>query len=345
MRGARRGPSSAPAGPSSAARTIRRFQVGAPSAGTRLDLFLAATCSDLSRSRIQKLIEGGSVRVGGTAAKRSHSVRAGEEVTIEVPEPRATALLPEDIPLSILFEDEELIAIDKPAGLVVHPAPGHPTGTLVNALLHHVRDLAGIGGDLRPGIVHRLDKDTSGVLLVAKTDRAHQMLSRQMRRRTLGKEYLALAAGVPRVRKGEVSFAIGRDPRDRKRMAAIRPTEAALPAGAREARTLYEIERDWFALGLTLLRCRLITGRTHQIRVHLAASGLPIVGDPVYGRARYPRVRDPDLKAALTGFPRQALHAERVSFLHPVTQKLICVVAPVPPDLAGLIASIDAAAR
>jgi 23S rRNA pseudouridine1911/1915/1917 synthase len=322
----------------------RRFRVGSPSAGTRLDLFLAATCSDLSRSRIQKLIEQGEARVGGIPVKRSHVVRAGDDVSIEVPEPRQTELEPEDIPLSILYEDSEMLAIDKPPGLVVHPAPGHPSGTLVNALLHHVRDLAGIGGELRPGIVHRLDRDTSGVLLVAKTDRAHQMLSRQMRRRTLRKEYLALSAGVPRVRKGEVSFAIGRDPRDRKKMKAFRPTAGESPAGAREARTLYEIEREWFALGLTLLRCRLVTGRTHQIRVHLAASGLPIVGDPVYGHPRYPRVRDEALKRRLTEFPRQALHAERIAFHHPVTQQLIEIVAPLPADMRELREAIEASA-
>src|SRR5664279_1011357 len=170
---------------------VRRFQVGAPSSGTRLDLFLVAACSDLSRSRIQKLIAEGAARVGGEPAKRSHVVRAGEQISVEVPEPRESVVEAEDIPLSILYEDEHMIAIDKPPGLVVHPAPGHPSGTLVNALLHHVRDLAGIGGELRPGIVHRLDRDTSGVLLVAKTDRAHQLLSRQMRQRTLKKEYLA----------------------------------------------------------------------------------------------------------------------------------------------------------
>jgi 23S rRNA pseudouridine1911/1915/1917 synthase len=322
---------------------IRRFQVGAPSAGTRLDLFLAAACSDLSRSRIQKLIADGAVRVGGGAARRAHHVRAGEEVTVEVPEPRETALEPEEIPLSILYEDGDLLAIDKPPGLVVHPAPGHPSGTLVNALLHHVRDLAGVGGELRPGIVHRLDRDTSGVLLVAKTDRAHQLLSRQMRKRTLRKEYVAVVAGVPRVRKGEVSLPIGRDPKDRKRMKAFRSAGGEAPAGTREARTLYEIEREWPAVGVTLLRCRLVTGRTHQIRVHLAAAGLPIVGDPVYGRARFPRVRDAVLRKALEEFPRQALHAERVAFHHPTTQEIIEVVAPVPPDLAGLLEEIEEA--
>jgi 23S rRNA pseudouridine1911/1915/1917 synthase len=322
---------------------LRRFQVGSPSAGTRLDLFLVAACSDLSRSRIQKLIEEGAVRVNGTAAKRSHLVHPGQAVSIDVPQPRESTLEPEDIPLSILYEDRELLAIDKPAGLVMHPAPGHSSGTLVNALLHHVRDLDGIGGERRPGLVHRLDRDTSGVLLVAKTDRAHQLLSRQMKKRTLRKEYLALCAGVPKVRKGEVTFSIGRDPRDRKKMKAFRPLSDGLPAGVREARTLYAIEREWFPLGLTLLRCRLVTGRTHQIRVHLAASSLPIVGDPVYGNPRYPRVREAALKKRLLEFPRQALHAERVAFHHPVTQELVEIVAPLPADLAGLIAEIDAA--
>jgi 23S rRNA pseudouridine1911/1915/1917 synthase len=324
---------------------IRRFRVGSPSAGTRLDLFLTLACSDMSRSRLQKLIAEGSVRVNGASARRSHVVRAGEEVSVDVPEARESVLEAEDIPLSILYEDEELIAIDKPAGLVVHPAPGHASGTLVNALLHHVRNLAGIGGERRPGIVHRLDRDTSGVLLVAKTDRAHQLLSRQMRRRTVRKEYLALAAGVPRVRKGEVAFAIGRDPRDRKKMKAFRPRDVSAepPAGVRDARTFYEIEKEWPALGLTLLRCRLVTGRTHQIRVHLSATGLPIVGDPVYGQPRFPRVRDAALRSRLATFPRQALHAERVAFHHPATQELLEIAAPVPADLAGLIAAIDAA--
>lgn len=341
----RRGRLSGPvASASSAVHTVRRFQVGAPASGTRLDLFLAGACSDLSRSRIQKLIQEGAVRVDGTEAKRSHAVRVGEIVTVEVPEPRPSTLAPEDIPLSILYEDEELLAIDKPPGLVVHPAPGHASGTLVNALLHHVRDLSGVGGDLRPGIVHRLDRYTSGVLLVAKTDRAHQMLSRQMRRRTLRKEYLALVAGVPKVRKGEVTLAIGRDPKDRKRMKAIRAAGEYLPAGVREARTLYEIERDWFARGVTLLRCRLVTGRTHQIRVHLAAAGLPIVGDPVYGRARYPRLANGPLKSALQEFPRQALHAERVAFHHPASQELVEIVAPLPADFANLIRSLEGAA-
>ena len=317
---------------------IRRFRVGVPSEGTRLDLFLTAACSDLSRSRIQRLIEEGAVRLSGAPAKRSHVVRAGEEVEVDVPEPRPTAIGAEAIPLSVLYEDEHILAIDKPSGLVVHPSPGHDSGTLVNALLHHVRDLSGIGGELRPGIVHRLDRDTTGVLLVAKTDRAHASLSRQMKKRTLRKEYLALVAGFPRVRKGEVAYPIGRDPRDRKRMKAFRNSDET--SAAREARTLYEIELEWPEMRIALLRCRLITGRTHQIRVHLAAAGLPVVGDPVYGRARFDRVRDADTKRALTEFPRQALHAERLGLRHPATNEEMEIVAPVPADLAALLARL-----
>ena len=315
---------------------LRRFQVGQPSAGSRLDVFLAGACSDLSRSRIQKLIAEGAVRLGGAAAKRSHVLRAGDVVDVDVPEPEPVAILPEAIPLSVLYEDAHVIAIDKPVGLVVHPSPGHAGGTLVNALLHHVRDFEGIGGELRPGIVHRLDRDTSGVLLVAKTDLAHASLSRQMKKRSMRKEYLALAAGIPRVRKGEVTFAIGRDPRDRKKMKAFR-VSGSPPPGSRDARTLYEIEREFFSLGLTLLRCRLITGRTHQIRVHLAASALPIVGDPVYGRPRYDRIRDPGLKRLLEDFPRQALHAERIRFHHPESHQQIEIIAPLPADMHQLI--------
>ncbi len=323
---------------------IRRFRVGQPAAGTRLDVYLASVCTDLSRSRIQKLIEEGAARIAGQSAKRSHVVRGGDAVEIEVPEPRPVAIDAENIPLDVLYEDEHLLAINKPAGLVVHPSPGHDAGTLVNALLYHVKDLAGVGGELRPGIVHRLDRGTSGLLLVAKSDLAHASLSRQMKKRAIRKEYLALVAGVPKVRKGEVAFAIGRDPRDRKKMKAFRRMES-LPAGAREARTLYEIEREWFALGLTLLRCRLVTGRTHQIRVHLAAAGLPVVGDPVYGRPRYDRLSDAALKKTLQEFPRQALHAERIAFRHPATNEPIDIVAPLPADMTELIESVETVSR
>ncbi|MEP7132498.1 MAG: RluA family pseudouridine synthase [Acidobacteriota bacterium] len=295
-------------------------------------------------------------------ARRSRAVKSGDWIEVEVPEARSIEMEPENIPLSILYEDPHLIAIDKPPGLVVHPSPGHGSGTLVNALLHHVRDLTGIGGEMRPGIVHRLDRDTSGVLLVAKTDLAHASLSRQMKRRQMRKEYLAVVAGIPRVRKGDVTLAIGRDPRDRKKMKAFKSSQLSalsyqpgsrerekeaedavqtLPEGVRTAKTLYEIEREWFDRGLTLLRCRLVTGRTHQIRVHLAAVGLPIVGDPVYGRPRYERIRGTKLEKTLREFPRQALHAERIEFRHPETNEPLEIVAPIPADMAGLIETLS----
>jgi 23S rRNA pseudouridine1911/1915/1917 synthase len=321
---------------------VRRFSIGKNSSKKRLDRFLAAACPDLSRSRIQKLIEAGAVSVDGEPARAaSRQTVLGQAVEVKLPEESAkTELTPEDIPLDILFEDEDMLALNKPPGLVVHPAPGHFTGTLVNAILHHCRErLPAISGELRPGIVHRLDRETSGVLLVAKTDRAHASLARQLKSRSLGKEYLALCAGRPRVRKGEIALAIGRDPRDRKKMKAFKE---AKPPSIREARTLYELVREWPAANLALLRLRLVTGRTHQIRVHLAAIGCPVVGDPVYGRPRYEKVKDPALKRALQEFPRQALHAERVTFRHPSAGTEMTLEAPRPEDLRDLLSRLPA---
>jgi 23S rRNA pseudouridine1911/1915/1917 synthase len=333
--------------PDSALLSRRTFAVGSPSAGRRLDRFLAGACPDLSRSRIQQLIAAGQVFVNGLPARRaSTAVRLRDHVAVSVPTVKPIETEPEEIPLAILYEDQQLMAIDKPPGLVVHPSPGHASGTLVNAILHHCRGkLSGIGGKERPGIVHRLDRDTSGVLLAAKTDLAHRKLAAQLKRRTVRKEYLALAVGTPRVRKGEIALAVGRDPRDRKRMKALGRRGETLPPGFREARTLYEIEREWPSAGLSLLRCRLITGRTHQIRVHLAAAGLPLVGDPVYGRPRYDRISDATLRKALREFPRQALHADRVTFRHPVTGQEMTIRAPLPEDLRELIGQIDALAK
>ncbi|MGH9441364.1 MAG: RluA family pseudouridine synthase, partial [Thermoanaerobaculia bacterium] len=205
---------------------------------------------------------------------------------------------------------------------------------------HIDRLLAAWGeGEKRPRLVHRLDRDTSGVLIVAKTDRAHESLSRQMKKRTVQKEYVALAAGRPSVRKGEVALAIGRDPRDRKKMKGFK---TPAPPSIREARTMYAIQKEWPALGLSLLRLRLITGRTHQIRVHLAAIGCPVVGDPVYGRPRYAGIKDAGLRNALEKFPRQALHAEKITFHHPATQELVTVEAPWPEDLTDLVERVSA---
>ena len=319
----------------------RRFSVGKASSRRRLDKFLAAACGDLSRSRIQKLIEEGAVSVdAGVERRSSRTTEEGQTIEVRLPdEPEKTPLLAEEIPLDVLLEDPDLLVINKPPGLVVHPAPGHPAGTLVNAILHHCGSgLPGISGEQRPGIVHRLDRDTSGVLIIAKTDRAHDSLSRQMKKRSIRKEYVALAAGRPKLRKGEIALAIGRDPRDRKKMKGFK---VAAPPSIREARTMYAIEKEWPALGLALLRLQLITGRTHQIRVHLASIGCPVVGDPVYGRPRYPHVKDPELKKALVAFPRQALHAEKITFHHPATQQLVTVEAPWPEDLKSLVERVS----
>jgi len=321
----------------------RRFSIGPATARRRLDRFLAASCSDLSRSRVQKLIASGSVSVNGRVESRAaRTTEEGWTVEVELPDaPQKTEILGEDIPIAILHEDDDLIVLDKPPGLVVHPAPGHRSGTLVNAILHHCgANLSGISGELRPGIVHRLDRDTSGALLVAKTDRAHESLARQMKRRTIRKEYLALCAGRPRTRKGEVALAIGRDPKDRKKMKAFRE---ARPPSIREARTFWAIEREWPVLDLSLLRLALETGRTHQIRVHLAALGCPVVGDPVYGRPKYGKVRDAALAKALEEFPRQALHAESIAFCHPATGESVSFRAPLPEDFADLLSRLPPA--
>ena len=322
--------------------TARVFDVGRGSAGRRLDRFLSAACSDISRSRLQKLIEDGAVSVDGAVERRvSRSTVDGQKIRIELPaEAPKTALLAEYLPLEILYEDGHLLVLNKPPGIVVHPAPGHFSGTVANAILHHCREsLPSEGDPLRPGIVHRLDRDTSGALIVAKTDRAHESLARQMKRRQIRKEYVALAAGRPPVRKGSVEFAIGRDPKDRKKMKGF---AQASPPAIREAKTLYAIEKEWPELDLALLRLTLVTGRTHQIRVHLAAIRCPIVGDPVYGRPRYEKVREPEARKRLAAFPRQALHAERIAFLHPVTRETIDLTAPWPADLRALLDGLPA---
>ena len=240
------------------------------------------------------------------------------------------------MPLTILFEDRHLIVLDKPAGLVVHPAPGNQDGTLVNALLAHAgEELTGIGGERRPGIVHRLDKDTSGVMVVAKTDLAHQALSTAFATRDLERAYLALAWGVPSRPAGEVDAPIGRHPTDRKRMAVV-------TRGGKPALTRFATERAW-GTGCALLRCRLATGRTHQIRVHLSQIGHPLVGDPVYLR-RIPaaaRILPATARDALLAFPRQALHAESLGFRHPATGELLRFAAPLPPDMRGLLTLLD----
>jgi 23S rRNA pseudouridine1911/1915/1917 synthase len=307
-----------------------RLSVEVPpeSAGVRLDKFLAGEVASQSRSQIQRLIEDGRVtlpRIRGV--KPNTPVQPGDLVTVELPAPRATALEPEDLPLTILFDDEDLVVVDKPAGMVVHPGAGHGAGTLVNALLHHVKDLSGIGGELRPGIVHRLDKGTSGVMVVAKNDTAHQALARQFHDREVVKEYVALVWGLVQQRK-RIDLPIGRDPVRREKISTRARRARAAVTRVTWARHLP---------GVSLLRVAIATGRTHQIRVHLSAIGHPIVGDALYGGIRR-RVPGP-LRAVLR-LTRPFLHAERLSFTHPRTGERLMFTAPLPGDLENVLADI-----
>ena len=297
---------------------LHRFDAAAADEGRRLDMVIARHVPALSRSRIAHLASEGRVRVDGRARKPAFRVRRGQAVEVVVPPPVPSELQPEAIPLEIVLEDADLLVVNKPAGLTVHPAPGHPSGTLVNALLSAVPDLAGIGGTVRPGIVHRLDKDTSGLLVVAKSDEAHRALGAQFKAHTARRTYLAVVRGRMPRDEGTITAALGRHPVHRKRFAVV--------ARGRPAVTRYTVlERFRDA---TLVACRLETGRTHQIRVHLAHTGHPLVGDPVYGRARAPEIA------------RQALHAARLEFTHPRTGRRVTCTAPLPDDIARLLARL-----
>lgn len=301
---------------------FREFVVTRAEAGERLDAYLARV-SGLSRARIQRLIADGHVLVGGRPQKSHHRVGASERVQLRIPPATPLGLTPEAIPLDILHEDDDLLVVNKPAGMVVHPGAGRITGTLVHALLAHCRSLPGIGGVERPGIVHRLDRETSGVLVVAKTEAAHQSLSRQFKGRLVKKRYLALVHGEVRQESGRIEAAIGRREHDRKRMGVRRE-------GGREARTAYRVVRR--LPGMTVLEVDLETGRTHQIRVHLAHIGHPVVGDQVYGGRREQRRAASGLLRA----DRQMLHAWRLGFHHPRTGAWLEVTAPLPEDFLRL---------
>lgn len=307
----------------------------------RLDLVLLRHLADIpeaSRTRIQDWIRDGDALVNGKRAKPSDKVQTGDEIVVVLPPPPPpkSEILPEDIALSVLFEDEYLLVVDKPAGLVVHPAVGHRQGTLVNALLFRSRDWAGEAD--RPGLVHRLDKDTSGVLMVAKTEASHANLARAMKNRSMEKDYLAVVYGKTPVQKGRIELKVLRDRVDRKRMTTSR-------VEGRDSTTLYERLGESKAKkeGVTLLKCSLLTGRTHQIRVHLKAQNLPIVGDQTYGSPRWKGIKDEVLAAACRDFPRQALHARRLALAHPITGAPCEFIAPIPADLASLLeaAGID----
>jgi 23S rRNA pseudouridine1911/1915/1917 synthase len=305
-------------------------------AGQRLDKALAAVLPDMSRARLQALIQEGHVsRQGETLASASAKAAAGL-YQIEVPPPAPADPEPQDIPLQVLFEDADLIVIDKPAGMAVHPAPGSADRTLVNALLHHCRGgLSGIGGVARPGIVHRLDKDTSGVMVAAKTDAAHAGLAAQFARHDVERVYVALVRGAPHPARGRIETLIGRSPHDRKKMAVLK-------SGGRSAITDYATERSFGPAERPLaarIACRLKTGRTHQIRVHLASKGSPCLGDPVYGSGP----PGPAVRAAIAeaGLERQALHAAVLGFVHPISGEALRFETPLPEDMAGLQARLE----
>ena len=306
---------------SDASATTNIIELQVLTKGNRLDRWLASQLTDISRSRIQKLIESGHVTLNGKPChSKKISLVNGDRLEVTIPTPTKLDLIAENIPLDILYEDEELIIINKPPGLVVHPAPGHPNGTLVNALLYHCQNLAGIGGVERPGIVHRLDKDTTGAIVVAKSDRAHQHLQAQIKAKTARREYWGVVCGCPKNESGSINLPIGRHKSDRKKMAVI-PVEQ----GGREAITHWSIlER----LGnYTLMQFLLETGRTHQIRVHCTYNKNPIVGDMLYGSGG-------SLRVNLSG---QALHARKLTIEHPVSGDIIEAIAPLPEEFTKLL--------
>jgi 23S rRNA pseudouridine1911/1915/1917 synthase len=314
--------------------TRHELRADPAAAGVRLDLWLARRLPELSRARLQALVAEGHVRVNGAPARSSVRLREGQQVVVLIPPPVPAAPGPEDIPLHVVHQDAQLLVVDKPAGLVVHPGAGQRSGTLVNALLRHVADLSGVGGVLRPGIVHRLDKGTSGLLVVAKDDATHRALVQQFAGRSILKEYLALVHGTPAPREGEIDRRIGRDPVHRKRMSVRAPR-------GREARTAWTVVESFD--GASLLRVRIHTGRTHQIRVHLAAIGHPVAGDRTYGGAKTPEARSAESRAAIDSLSRPALHAARLAFTHPATGERVDFVSPLPPDIAAVVDRLRAA--
>ncbi|MBA2920300.1 RluA family pseudouridine synthase [Sphingomonas sp. MAH-20] len=305
--------------------------IGAEAEGWRLDRALAAALPTLSRERIKALISAGQVRRSDGALPRDPALkaRAGESFAVEVPAPRPAHNEAQDLGLQVVFEDDHLIVIDKPAGMVVHPAAGNPDGTLVNALLHHCAgNLSGIGGVARPGIVHRIDKDTSGLLVAAKTDRAHEGLAKQFAAHTIDRRYQAIVAGLPKG-SGTVDANLARSDANRKKVAIVGEGRG------KRAVTHWRLERA--LRDSALVECRLETGRTHQVRVHMASIGHPLLGDPVYGRSR-PATRE--LLKRL-GFERQALHAARLGFVHPVTSQALAFDSPMPADMQELLSALS----
>lgn len=305
--------------------------------GQRLDRWLTANIDDLSRSRLQALIADGCISSsdGSIVSDASKKVRTGQSFTVVIPPPAPAEPKPENIPLDIVYEDDDLIVIDKPVGLVVHPSAGHATGTLVNALLHHCADsLSGIGGVTRPGIVHRLDKDTSGIMVCAKSDRAHQGLAEQFQVHSIERSYRAVVWGMPTPRSGRIEAHIGRDPKNRKRMAVVE-------SGGKLAITDYDVVKPVGSLA-ALVDCHLFTGRTHQIRVHMKSIGHPLIGDPVYAAHMTARkIKDPVIRGELGTYNYQALQAYKLGFKHPITSKQVRFEAKISNNIKSLIDKIE----
>ncbi len=313
-----------------------RFVVSENQAGLRLDVFLAQADESFSRSQIKNAIEEGDVTMNGKPPKVSQHLKVGDVVEIHLEAAIDALAIPQDIPLSIVYEDASIIVINKPAGMVVHPAPGNPDNTLVNALLFHCHDLSGIGGVLRPGIVHRLDKETSGLIVAAKSDEAHRSLSAQFEKHEVHKKYVTLVWGNVKGQSGEILLPVGRHPVDRKKM-------STRSRRGKDALTLWKV-RERYGLA-TLLDVEIKTGRTHQIRVHLTERGYPLIGDMVYGNpSKLQTVKDAALKAYLKLFQRQALHAAQLSFLHPQSGERVVFTAPIPEDMGNLRALFRAVA-
>lgn len=293
------------------------FTVNEGQAGKRLDVFVAEALDSVSRTHVQKLIEAEAVNVGGKTVKANYKVQANDTVVVTIPEAIPVEVLPEDIPLDILYEDQDVIVVNKPRGMVVHPAVGNYTGTLVNALLEHCKDLSGINGSIRPGIVHRLDKDTSGVMIAVKNDQAHLSLAEQIKNRTASRRYTAIVHGNIEESQGIINAPIGRHPIDRKKMAVTFEN-------SKEAITKFKVLERFG--NYTLVECKLMTGRTHQIRVHMAHIGHPVVGDPKYGSGR-----------KLFAIEGQALHSTELTFIHPSTGKQLSFRAEIPKDMQEIL--------
>jgi 23S rRNA pseudouridine1911/1915/1917 synthase len=309
-------------------KSVFTLRAGVSDVGKRMDVFISGRLSHMSRSFIANLIRTNKIQVNAQFRKPGYIIKKDDLIQVELPPPRPSGFLPEPMNISVLYEDQHLVVVNKPPGLVVHPAPGHTSGTLVNGLLYLCPDLKGIGGELRPGIVHRLDKDTSGVLLVAKDDRTHQSLSAQFKERSVKKEYIALVYGEMTADSGKIDLPIGRHPLHRKKMSTV-------SSKTREAETQWRVLSRFN--GVSLVGINLKTGRTHQIRVHFSAIHHPIVGDPVY--AGKSMIKTVSLQASdlIKTVKRQMLHAFRITFIHPDSGQVLSFEAPVPGDMADLI--------